>query len=578
MSSKANQQRENNSCSCDDKSPSRSGRNAFSPKAWSGKKEQSAATRKGFEHGLPTPGKPRQPVEGGTAAAAAPKRTQYVASKPAPKPAKGKGKKGKQPAKKEDGVTELNLSDRHFRMLSRYLTVLQSMGILMVMYMEGILKAHPEDILREVEEDVDRRLQQSHTYRFCGAYLKGECRHGSKCRDLNLSKEGLEKIGYFVPKEYTGYWLLPGVFQEGSKPVARLIVDRYNVRKTKTGDIVCDKTAPPQLQKWFGAHTSRGAWKAYQPEEAVTLLLRASLMRANVFLARDARQGKKPQTFTLGLSIKLNGEEFTATCFEDLMRQIDRVDPEWGTWFEGDNCCVPEGYLLHPTSKNEMYVLGTIFGLKNNVNLLKTHPQFKAEQKRVSGRNDREAMIGAALRNVVFADWIKTQAMKVAIWAWDEHSGKPLMVKCRGITTEYCSSCAGALKKRWLHEFCGGEGEGRNDIVLQALFDGASDLKTHIGRDGPTWCPGYDKREENRYKRAMAMAEAESGKKPATKSADDATASNRFSALMPQDEKCEMDDAESGKKPATKATPASNQFSSVIPPGMNWGDCPSDGE
>lgn len=558
MTRNATKQSTHDSSSRDQGSWSRSGRNASSQKSasaapvWGGVKAAPvpAATLKGFEHGLGTPGKapvahpsmkagggkggsggrkPRQPVEGAAAAAAAPEGERYAASKPEP----GKGK-GVEPAKEEDGATELNFGDRHFRMLSRYLTFVQSMAILMVLYIEGMLTAHPEDILREVEEDVDERLQRSHPVRFCGAHLKGKCRHGDRCRDLHLSQEGLVEIGYFVAKEYTGYFK-DGVFHEGSKPVVGLIVERYGLRKTKSGDIVCDKTAPPQLQRWFGAHTSRGAWKAYQPEEAVTLLLRASLMRAKVYLARDARQGKKAQTFTLGLSIELNGQEFTATCFEDLVRQVHRVDPEWGTWFEGDDCCVPEGYLLHPTSKNTGYVLGTIFGLKNNPNLLKTHPQYEAERQRVSGRNDREAMIGAALRKEVFKNWIGIQALKVAIWEWDEHSGKPLRVKCRGITTEYCSSCASALKKRWLHEFCGGEGEfeGRDDIVLQALFDGASDLKAHVGCDGPTWCPGHGKRQENREARALAKAEAESGKKPAAKSDN---APNQFAGLQVDDE------------------------------------------
>lgn len=497
-----------------------------------------AATLKGFEQGLGTPApapvvhpsmkasgrKLRQPVKGDAAAAAAPKEEQYATTKP-----KAKSKK---PAEAEV-TTVLNLGSRLFQMLARHLTFVQSMAILMVLYLEGMLDAHPDDILREVEDEVDERLKRSRPIRFCRHGAK--CRHGHKCRDLHLSHEGLVGIGYFVAKEYTGYWEGKGKdkeFREGSEPVAGFIVERYGLRKTKSGDIVCNDIAPPQLQRWFGAHTSRGAWRGYQPEEAVTLLLRASLMRAKVYLARDARQGKKAPTFTLGLSIKLNGREFTATCFEDLVTQVHRVFPEWGTWFEGENCCVPEGYLLHPTSKNTGYVLGIIFGLTNNPNLLKKHPQYAQERQRVSGHNDRDAMIGAALRRRVFEFWVAIQALKAAIYEWDEHSRKPLTVKCRGTTTEYCTDCARALKERWLHQFHGGPAPERNDIVLAALFDGARDLKRHLRED--TWCPGHGKRVANWEKREMAKAEAESGKKPAAKSADadSVAASNHYGALM----------------------------------------------
>ena len=557
MTRNATKQSTQDSSSRDHGSGSRSGRNASFQKsasaapAWGGVNAAPApaAPVKGFEHGLGTPGKapevpssmkagggkggsggrkPRRPVEGdaAAAAAAAPGGKRYVAPGSRTKsPVKGDD----QSAKPEE-VTELNFGAPLFLALARFLTIGQSMAILAAMFVEGLLNATPEEILRDVEERVDERLQRSHPVRFCGAYLKRKCRHGSKCRDPHLSHEGLVEIGYFVEKEYTG-WFEDKVFHEANKPVAGLIVERYGLRKTKSGDIVCDKTAPPQLQRWFGAHTSRGAWKAYQPEEAVTLLLRASMMRAKVFLARDARKGKKSQTFTLGLSIKLNGREFTATCFEDLLDQVHRVDPEWGTWFEGDDCCVPEGYLLHPTSKNTGYVLGTIFGLKNNPNLLKTHPQYEAERQRVSGRNDREAMIGAELRKEVFSVWIEIQALKAAIWKWDHRSGKPLKAKICGTTKEYCIDCATELKERWLHEYRGGQGpfEGRDDIVLRALIDESDHLKEHL-RDA-TWCPGHAKREANRRKRAED--EDQGGKKPKGKSD---SAANQFAGLTVDDE------------------------------------------
>ena len=545
MTRNATKQSTHDSSSSVHRSGSRSGGDASSHKsaapapAWGGKKAVPAPVQKGFEQGLPTPGKtpqvpssmkagggkggsggrkPRRPIEGGAATGAtAASGQRYVAPGSRTKPPV----KGKDQSEKPEEVTELNFGAPLFQALARFLTIGQSMAILAAMFVEGLLNATPEEILRDVEERVDEKLQATHPIRYCGAHLKGKCRFGHKCRNLHLDEEGMRKIGYFVPKEYT----------TGKKPVVAFIVARYGLRKTKHGDIVCDRTAPPQLQKWFGADTARGAWTAYEVEEAVTLLLRASLMRAKVFLARDPRQGKAPQTFTLGLSIKLNGQEFSATCMEDLFRMVTREDPEWGTWKEGADSCVPEGYLLNPTSKDEGYVLGVIFGLTNNPNLLKTHPQYKAERQRVSGRNDRDAMIGAELRKEVFSVWIEIQALKAAIWKWDHRSGKPLKAKICGTTKEYCTSCGAALKTRWLHEYRGGEGpfEGRDDIVLRALIDESDHLKEHLRE--ATWCPGHAEREANRRKRAEGKDQG--GKKSKGKSD---SAANQFAGLTVDDE------------------------------------------
>ena len=344
--------------------------------------------------------------------------------------------KGKDQSAKPEEVTELNFGAPLFQALARFLTIGQSMAILAAMFVEGLLNATPEEILREVEERVDEKLQATHPIRFCGAHLKGKCRFGHKCRNLHLDEEGM-RDWVFRAEGYT----------TGKKPVAAFIVARYGLRKTKHGDIVCDRTPRRNFRSGSGQTRRAVRGELYEVEEAVTLLLRASLMRAKVFLARDPRQGKAPQTFTLGLSIKLNGQEFTATCMEDLFRMVTREDPEWGTWKEGADSCVPEGYLLHPASKDEGYVLGTIFGLTNNPNLLKTHPQYKAERQRVSGRNDRDAMIGGTSQGGVLGVDRDPSAE-----GGNLEVGPPLRESLKvprsGTTKEYCDLCGAALKTR----------------------------------------------------------------------------------------------------------------------------------
>ena len=173
-----------------------------------------------------------------------------------------------------------------------------------------------------------------------------------------------------------------------------------------------------------GRHGTRCVEEAYEVEEAVTLLLRASLMRAKVFLARDPRQGKAPQTFTLGLSIKVNGQEFSATCMEDLFRMVTREDPEWGTWKEGADSSVPEGYACCTPPRRTRSMLWA-----SSSDWPTTRTCWR--RTRNTKRNDSACLVATtgtrwSVRN--FARRcsrceIEIQALKAAIWKWDHHSG-----------------------------------------------------------------------------------------------------------------------------------------------------------
>ena len=147
MTRTATQQCNHNSCSSGHRSGSRSGGNASSHKsasaapAWGGKKAAPASVQKGFEQGLPTPGKtpevpssmkagggkggsggrkPRRPIEGGAATGAtAASGQRYVAPGSRTKPPA----KGKDQSAKPEEVTELNFGAPLFQALARFLTI-----------------------------------------------------------------------------------------------------------------------------------------------------------------------------------------------------------------------------------------------------------------------------------------------------------------------------------------------------------------------------------------------------------------------------------------------------------------------
>ena len=179
--------------------------------AWGGKKAAPASVQKGFEQGLPTPGKtpevpssngwlvvgrgsggrsPRRPIEGGAA-------TGATAGSPAAVCGTGftdsfPSAKGKDQSAVSEEVTELNFGAPLFQALARFLTIYQSMAILAAMFVEGLAQRNPRgDSAGCGGAGRTRPSGDSPPIRVCGAHQKGKCRYGDKCRNLHLDEEGV---------------------------------------------------------------------------------------------------------------------------------------------------------------------------------------------------------------------------------------------------------------------------------------------------------------------------------------------------------------------------------------------------